>query len=397
MAPTFSDQTSSSQAEHEANTLVSILRLWGIEYLTGGVASLDPAEQAVGRTAATALIQRLAQCDNARVQDACISLLLLHPERADAVLDALQTSEGEIAEQIIVHLLATLYLQQLWSIRLTLAFGHAPNFPEQPFAFLWRSRNLPSPASYHGSWGLLALQDAEQHRIGLPLTVLGDWQNQVDHLLRQEEAKQRPAPSPLFPREVPTEQDEQECHEMSMRPNVDKANIERFLRTFGQNYRKAGRLYLTGGAALVHAGIRSGVTQDIDVEVSSGDMLQIIDQMKLRLNLNIETASPKDFMPVPSQWTATSQYVGRYGQVDVFYFDFYSIALSKIDRGNRRDLQDVQLLVQQGIIDLNELDTAFQEVLALGQTQQGRASYPRFDSNAFATRYRAIRQNLSHP
>jgi len=48
----------------------------------------------------------------------------------------------------------------------------------------------------------------------------------------------------------------------------------------------------------------------------------------------------------------------------VFYFDFYSIALSKIQRGSTRDINDVRLLLQQGYIDLQGLDEAYQAVLS---------------------------------
>jgi hypothetical protein len=81
-----------------------------------------------------------------------------------------------------------------------------------------------------------------------------------------------------------------------------------------------------------------------------------------------------------------AQYTGRYGGVDVFYFDFYSIALSKIERGNSRDIADVKLLVQQGIITLNELDAAYREVLA----QLGQGRYPRITPQRFSERYAAV-------
>jgi hypothetical protein len=41
---------------------------------------------------------------------------------------------------------------------------------------------------------------------------------------------------------------------MSMRPSVDKAAIESFLQHLGQTFRKPARLYLVGGAALIHLG-----------------------------------------------------------------------------------------------------------------------------------------------
>ena len=81
------------------------------------------------------------------------------------------------------------------------------------------------------------------------------------------------------------------------------------------------------------------------------------------MKVNVEFASPGEFIPLPKEWESHARYVGRYGTIDVFYFDFYSIALSKIQRGNTRDINDVKLLIQQGIITLPELDIAYHEIL----------------------------------
>lgn len=384
------------EVEQETNELIALLHQWSITYLVGDE-MLSSEQHVPARSNAVSLIQRLARCEDARVKYACISLFLLHPELAEVAFELVQTSDAATANQVAVLILATLYLQRFWSIRLTLAFGHPSHFPEPLFEHLWRLRHLPAPACHYGIQGLLALQQAEQQRIGFPVALIGDWQNQIQHLLFQEEVKQQPLQGRIFPTggDEQCAEKQEECDAMSMRPAVDKDEIERFLRTFGQQYRKSGRLYIAGGAALVHAGIRSGRTQGIDIEVTDGDMLVTIDQLKHRLHLNIEIASPKDFMPVPTQWEAMSHYVGRYGDIEVFYFDFYSIALSKIDRGTTRDLQDVQLLVQQKAIDLPPLDGAFQDVMSQVQTPQGRMRYPRFDPTAFSARYQIIRQQLA--
>ena len=99
----------------------------------------------------------------------------------------------------------------------------------------------------------------------------------------------------------------------------------------------------------------------------------------------MEFASPVDFIPLPSQWEMHAQYVG----IDVFYFDFYSIALSKIERGNNRDIADVKLLVERGIVSLDELDVAYQEVLS-----QLGGRYPRITPQRFAERYSVVRSLL---
>ena len=218
---------------YEVDQLISILRVWGVGYLVGLDHGISPSKIDTDQQSVVKLIQRLAQCDEyPRVRDASISLFLLHPELADAVLQALQVSEPEVAERIAVLTLATLYLQRLWSLRLTIALGHAPCFPEQQFAFLWESRNLPPPAYHYGKCGLIALQEAEQRRTGFPFTFAGDWQNQIDQLLLQEEAKHHQIQVPL---RIPIEEEYngQELN-MSMRPGVDKAAVEAFRQHLGR-------------------------------------------------------------------------------------------------------------------------------------------------------------------
>jgi hypothetical protein len=175
----------------EVDSLISILHAKGISYLMGNGASLsqnDAGEDPIR------LIQRLAACGYPLVENASISLFLLHPELAPSIVEALQTSEDEIAETIAVLVLASLYLQQWWFFRLTFALGHLPTFPQAPFASLWEDRHLPSPNAGYGLHGLLALQEYQQQRYDVPLNFLDDWQNQINHLLAQEEAYRRELP-----------------------------------------------------------------------------------------------------------------------------------------------------------------------------------------------------------
>ncbi len=68
----------------------------------------------------------------------------------------------------------------------------------------------------------------------------------------------------------------------------------------------------------------------------------------------------------------------------------YLVALSKINRGNIRDIADVKLLVQQGRIDLAELDNAYRE----GMVQLEKGLYPRITPKYFRERYQSIRRLL---
>lgn len=171
----------------EVDFLITLLQANGISYLVGNGSSVNE-----GNTVKPVhLIQRLAACGYPLVENASISLFILHPEFASSVVEALQGSDETTAETLSVLVLATLYLQQWWVFRLTFALGRLPSFPEAPFVSLWEDRHLPPPHSGYGLDGLLALQAYQQQRSGLPLNVLDDWQNQINHLLLQEEAAHR--------------------------------------------------------------------------------------------------------------------------------------------------------------------------------------------------------------
>ncbi len=182
---------------------------------------------------------------------------------------------------------------------------------------------------------------------------------------------------------------------MSMRQRVGRQEIEFFLVQVGRT-RQPGRLYLTGGAALVHKGIRPGQTLDIDIQITidPANLMTRIAQLKQRLNINVEFASPGDFIPLPSQWETRSEFIRRYDQVDVFYFDWYSLALSKMQRANQQDVMDVQLLLGQQHINVADLDVLCQDVCQkIGKPPYDRL-LPNLSQQQFLQRYQAIRQLL---
>jgi hypothetical protein len=80
--------------------------------------------------------------------------------------------------------------------------------------------------------------------------------------------------------------------------------------------------------------------------------------------------------------------------VDVFYFDWYSIALSKMQRANRQDVVDVQLLVRQGFVDVTELDLLYQDVLNKIGTPPYDRLLPNLSQEQFSLHYQAVRRLL---
>ena len=132
---------------------------------------------------------------------------------------------------------------------------------------------------------------------------------------------------------------------MSSRQPVDRQRIEQFLQRLGERFRRPGRVYLVGGTTMVFEGLRAqSLDIDLTFDVSPEDhaaIVQAIRELKDQLALNIEEVSPGDFIPLPAGYRERAVFVGRYGQLDVFHFDFYSTVLSKIARGTEEDLNDV--------------------------------------------------------
>ena len=387
--------------------LVDALRAWDVAYLTLGRRTEQVAQDgAPKRPSATTLIRALARADEPRVRDALIGLLLLHPEIAADVMrvvtDARSAGEDELAEQVITLALAALYLQRIWWFEWALAYGAPPQLDETLFR-QWRlRRGLPAPAIGYGEPGLRLLASHERQRTGKPINFADDWQNQAHHALNQGWSRRLAAPQvanrvhtpdmrafhEAF-RVAPDEQDERE-DEMSFRPDVSRDDIEQFLQRFGQLSQQPGRIYLAGGAELVHSGLRGegATTVDIDLRMDVGDESAaetVIRQLMRQLGVNIEFASPADFIPLPADWATRSPFVGRYGNTDVFYFDYYALALSKISRGTSRDLSDVKLLAERGLIHRDELEAAYQQILP----QLGHGRFFNIDPAKFTERYEA--------
>ena len=152
-----------------------------------------------------------------------------------------------------------------------------------------------------------------------------------------------------------------------MRQRCDRQGIELFLESLGRRFTRPGRLYLVGGTTLVYEGLhRQTVEIDISFEVDEQDhsaFVAAVRDLKERLSLNINEASPADFVPLPSGYHERSPFLGRYGKLEVFHFDLYSTALSKIERGTESDLDDVLSLLRSGRIEHPVLTGYFEEIM----------------------------------
>ena len=141
-----------------------------------------------------------------------------------------------------------------------------------------------------------------------------------------------------------------------MREKVSTERLEEFIKAVGRTGKKTARIYFVGGATAVLLGWRE-TTIDVDIKMvpELDEILRALPRLKERLQLNIELASPDDFIPPVPGWEERSTYIGKAGSVEFFHYDFYSQALAKIERGHTTDMLDVRHMVEKGLIEPSRL------------------------------------------
>ena len=141
-----------------------------------------------------------------------------------------------------------------------------------------------------------------------------------------------------------------------MRQLVDAARIREFMRAIGRSARTSGHVYLAGGACAVLLDWRTS-TLDIDLELDAvlEPLLKDIPEIKERLQVNVELASPGHFIPELPGWRDRSPFIAREGAVDFHHYDFNAQALSKIERAHERDVADVRHMAARGLIEPSRL------------------------------------------
>uniref|UniRef100_B8HR99 DUF6036 domain-containing protein n=1 Tax=Cyanothece sp. (strain PCC 7425 / ATCC 29141) TaxID=395961 RepID=B8HR99_CYAP4 len=149
-----------------------------------------------------------------------------------------------------------------------------------------------------------------------------------------------------------------------MRPVVDNDKIERLMQVLGREAQGSGCIYFTGGASALLIGWRnSTVDVDIRLDPEPSGIFQAIAKLKQELDINIELASPQDFLPPLPGWRDRSVFIRKQGKILFYHYDFTAQALAKLSRGFDRDLKDVQAMYEQKLFSLNELRSCFEAIL----------------------------------
>src|ERR1043165_659804 len=141
-----------------------------------------------------------------------------------------------------------------------------------------------------------------------------------------------------------------------MRRKVTVESLREFMRELGAAAQSPGKVYFTGGGTALLLGFRDQ-TIDIDLKLDPEPKggFEAIAKLKNSLDVNVELASPDNFIPATREWRAHSRHIASIGKLEFFHYDFALQALSKIERGHAQDLQDVKALLDAGLISAEAL------------------------------------------
>jgi uncharacterized nucleotidyltransferase DUF6036 len=172
-----------------------------------------------------------------------------------------------------------------------------------------------------------------------------------------------------------------------MRRLAEGTRIRRLMQALGAAASEEARVYFTGGATAVIEGWRN-TTVDVDLRIvpDRDELLRAVAALKEKLELNIELASPADFIPELPGWEERSRFVAREGRVSFFHYDFYAQALAKIERGHTQDAADVAAMLDRGLVEPRGLRELFDAI------EPRLYRYPAIDPKSFR---RALQATLA--
>jgi hypothetical protein len=141
-----------------------------------------------------------------------------------------------------------------------------------------------------------------------------------------------------------------------MREEITKQRLLSLMKELARNAPRRGayRIYFVGGGTAVYLGWRRS---SIDVDLCSDQeiVFRNIQEIKERLNINIEFARPEDFVPPLKRTADRHVFIDTIGAITFCHYDPYAQLLSKVVRGFQRDLNDAREFINSGMVDPKKL------------------------------------------
>ncbi|MBI1884560.1 MAG: hypothetical protein HYS08_10230 [Chlamydiae bacterium] len=147
-----------------------------------------------------------------------------------------------------------------------------------------------------------------------------------------------------------------------MREISDQNKIDKLMRVFGEKISQDTNVYFVGGTTAVLLGFRSStIDADLKFEPDTDEVYKAIRDLKEKLHINIELASPDHFLPPLPGWESRSVFIKRVGKVSFYHYDLYSQVLAKVERGWEMDLKDAEHFVGHSV-DMDKLMDLFNQI-----------------------------------
>lgn len=137
-----------------------------------------------------------------------------------------------------------------------------------------------------------------------------------------------------------------------MRQEITRDRLVSLMKELARSAPRTGtyRVYLVGGGTAVYLGWRRS-SLDVDLFSDQQGVFRDVQELKERLNMNIEFARPEDFVP-PLRGSADRHvFIDTMGPISFYHYDPYAQLLSKVVRGFERDLEDAREFVGRGLVD----------------------------------------------
>jgi len=137
----------------------------------------------------------------------------------------------------------------------------------------------------------------------------------------------------------------------------DDDDLLLLLKELGRRIPDPTRVYLFGGGAMLLLG-SPRATLDLDYigdDLSKDDWQLSLERLASDLKIDLEAVPLDRFIPLPDGTSQRHIFFRRFDNLEVFIFDPYAIAISKIERGFDSDIDDVVFLIKVGYVDLEQL------------------------------------------
>lgn len=157
-----------------------------------------------------------------------------------------------------------------------------------------------------------------------------------------------------------------------MRRAVTRERLRALMRELARSAPRRGdfRVYLVGGGTAVYLGWRPS-SIDVDLYSEQEAVFRDIQQLKDKLNVNVEFTRPENFVPPLRGSEERHVFIEKLGSVSFFHYDPYAQVFSKIVRGFKRDLEDSHHYFVIGMVEAGKLRSLIQSI-----PQRTFARYP---------------------